>query len=146
MQLLLAQSMALLQSSPTLSLQAPAPLQTSVPSHIGASSVPLSGMFVQIPLVASMPHDLHVPVHDVSQQIPSAQKLLKHSMPSAHVAPLHFFAHFVPPQSTSPSSPFFMPSLHEMQFSWKQLGFVPVLQSPSPIHSTHMAMLLHLPP
>lgn len=105
-----------------------------------------SGISLHVPLFASTPHDLQVPVHALSQQTPSAQNPLLHSMPSLHIVPLHFAMQYVPPQSTPPSSPFCTLSLHEMHFSWSQLGFVPVLQSLLTKHSTQMAMLLHTPP
>ncbi len=144
MHLPLAHEPSLVHGSPSLSRQLPAPLQTIVPLQAGAMSVWPSGISEQVPMVARL-QAWHSPVHAVSQQTPSAQKLLLQSMAAAHVSPLHFVGH-EPPQSIPVSSPFIVPSLHETHCSCTQRGFVPVLQSPSATHSTHMAMLLQTPP
>jgi hypothetical protein len=39
------------------------------------------------PFVSALLQDMHVPVHAFSQQTPSTQKLLKHSVSLAQVAP-----------------------------------------------------------
>jgi hypothetical protein len=114
-QLLLAQSRLLRQGSPFLSLHVPAPLQILVPLQTGALSVMPSGMFVQTPMVAARLHDLHVVVHALLQQTPSAQKELSQSAFTAHVSPSHFLQ-CVPPQSKPVSSPFCMSSLQEMHW------------------------------
>ena len=113
MQLTLTQSPSLLQGSPFLSLQPPAPLQMLVSLHTGESSVWSRGIFAHVPIVAAKLQDLHVVLHPLLQQTPSMQKPLLHSLFAAHAPPLHFL-HFAPPQSTSTSSPFIMVSLHEM--------------------------------
>jgi hypothetical protein len=50
-QLLLAQSPLLLQFSPFLILQLLLPSHALVPLHTGASSVPLRGIFVHVPVL-----------------------------------------------------------------------------------------------
>jgi hypothetical protein len=144
--LVLAQSMPLLQVSPSFSLHAPAPLQTFVVSQTGASSVLLSGTFVQVPTVPARLHDLQVVSHALLQQTVSAQNPLLQSIAAAHVAPSHFFMH-EPPQSMPVSSPFIMPSLHEMHAPITHVGCVPTVQSASAKHETQLPIASHfLPP
>lgn len=139
----LAQSASMLQLSPSLSLHAPAPLHTLLPSHCGASSVPSSGMFVHVPAEPLMLQDLQSPSHTSLQHTVSTHASLLHSFFAAQVVPSHFLHE--PPQSTPVSLPFIMPSVHETHLSMKQDS--PALgQLASDTHSTHIAMLLQNPP
>jgi hypothetical protein len=86
---------------------APAPLQTPsspqlvdrVPTHWLAmtGAVPF-GTFEQVPTRPDNAHDLHVPLHAVSQQRPCAQKPELHSAAAVHVAPIGLSEHVVPLQ------------------------------------------------
>jgi len=100
---------------------------------------------VHIPELPPRLQDLQVPWHKLSQQTPSIQLRVAHSGPLMHPVPTHLLQ-YVPPQSTSVSSPFFMPSLHEIHTLSKQRGLVPVVQLPSLTHSTHVPLLSHTPP
>jgi len=71
-------------------------------------------MFEHVPALPLILQDLHVPVHETSQQTASAQKPLLQSAPAAQAAPLHL-AQALPPQSTPVSSPSIMPLLHKLQ-------------------------------
>jgi len=142
-QLLLRHSAFIPHFSLLMSLHAPIPLQADVVIHVVVafvSSVP-EAMSLHVPMALQA---LQVPVHALSQQTPSAQKLLVQSAPIEHMSPSHFLQN-EPPQSVPVSSPFFMPSLHEMHLFMMHFALVPE-QSASSTHSTHIPLASHTPP
>jgi hypothetical protein len=82
--------------------QVPAPLQLLEPVQFGASSSPAS-VLEQVPTKPGTLHCLQSPAHEVWQQTPSTQKLLRQS-PAAglHGVPISFLHRPLPLQLTSP--------------------------------------------
>jgi hypothetical protein len=89
------------------SWQAPAPSQTPVVPQLAApwsrhwpagSRQPI-GTGAQVPGLAAVAQDRHVPVQAVLQQTPCAQMPLVHSPPSPQIAPSGLRPHDPPPQT-----------------------------------------------
>jgi hypothetical protein len=76
------------QPCPFTFLQPPLPSHAWVPKHAGAMSVPFVGISLHIPTLPARSHAWQVPVHAMSQQTPSAQKLLWHSPAVTHGLPM----------------------------------------------------------
>ena len=98
-----------------LTLGAALPSQSIPPPQVPGSSIP-EGITPQMPDFPGRLHERQVPPQAEAQHTPSAQCVLVQLMPAKQLLPLeHLFAHD-PPQSTSVSSPFLIPSKQLMHF------------------------------
>jgi hypothetical protein len=86
-------------------MQSPATLQTKLAAHLGHA--PPQSTSVSLPFFISSWHRFATHTFDVA-----AQNVETQSMDAEHFLPLSHGAQTPPPQSTSVSFPFFMPSWH----------------------------------
>ncbi len=87
-QLPLPHSAASVHAAPlTRLVHAPEPLQSVVPTHSFAGSVPF-GMLVHAPRLPATLHAWQRPPHALLQQTPSTQLALEHWLPPVHALPL----------------------------------------------------------
>jgi hypothetical protein len=127
----LKHSLLAAQTCPCSFLQAPLPSHVFAPMQPGESSTPVIRL-VHVPTLPAMLQDWHVVAQVLLQQTPSAQKPLKHSLPTEHPMPISFLHAALPSHEFVP--------MHIGESSDPEGTFEHIPRLPATLHALQVAV------